>query len=1164
MKSVGLAVAEELLDFNARLHSPARAQDQLRGAVALHNMLCRFRVAYLADEVGMGKTLVALGVVALLKHFKPSARILIITPRENIQEKWKRELENFVTHNVRFADLRIKAPDGRPAVELVKCDSLLDLLRQTQRPGSGIFFTRMSSFSLGMRSSEADGASKLRNGLRELLPWLASGTLDLRSANKPEFKDQFARALSCGLPKFDLVIVDEGHNLKHGLQPNVAARNRVIALAMGHPGTQPDKHMFPGYSSRAERVLFLSATPMEDNYTQLWNQLDVLGLGGNFTCLKDSQATEDEKKALTKKFLIRRVTELPVGGDRLTKNQYRREWRRGGVGQHDEPIVVTDARQRLTLALVQKKVAEIIGHEKMGNAFQIGMLASFESFQETSVRKKVEKDDAESSNFDGGEQTEDIREREGVDVHGVNRLAKSYRQQFHGELPHPKMDALCDCLSDSWDRGRKTLVFVRRIASVTDLKRKLDERYDSWLLATLIMKLPSEVHDRLRELFATYQNQRNARRDTTRQEGYSTPNIERLLPEDGDKGGQDTFFSWFFRGEGPPGVLSGAALVKRFRPGGSSYATFFEDNHAARLLGCEPGEVRLRLREALTLDEEGLEQSLHDLASRRIVSQAQKIGRKEQFEAMQGAAVELLAGHKGPLRESAQRILHERYTGDKAAKSWRGALPQRATRWLETPTFFTELRRDQWQELRVSLWPESSNDNQALRDSDLRAELLSAAARLGQSVIDLYTMHIQRVRSLELRAQEDSDGDDDDERGAIGAFLELLERQRTTPLSERTWGAYDELWEISQHFDLILDVNAAEIRGESLMKARQIFGTLLGRQQPVGGMSGWVNKTLVKQFRMPGYPFVLVCTDVLQEGEDLHTFCAEVHHYGIAWTPSSMEQRTGRIDRVRSLAERRLSKPLQAAPADYLQVHYPHLVGTIEALQVRRVLERMNTFLRLMHEGLRAPEAVENRVDVNREILRRHAPVPAISERLHSAFPVREEDLKGVRKKLDRPARGAAELVKRFHALDRLRGIEWEHRSFGPSEAGKMYGTATMPQGRKQPFTLRLLSLESFPMLRCVSPVGCVLGHKDLDAAVGQLRFPGARVAMLKVERGSEATYDVTVEGEVLLVDASHDSGRGKSLIERVTRAADELERRLLGLHVDEPLTTFRQDLKSE
>ncbi len=75
-------------------------------------------------------------------------------------------------------------------------------------------------------------------------------------------------------------------------------------------------------------------------------------------------------------------------------------------------------------------------------------------------------------------------------------------------------------------------------------------------------------------------------------------------------------------------------------------------------------------------------------------------------------------------------------------------------------------------------------------------------------------------------------------------------------------------------------------------------GRFWASQQPVGGMFGQVNETVVRQFRMPGYPFVLVTTDLLQEGEDLHTFCSAVHHYGIAWTPSSMEQRVGRIDRV--------------------------------------------------------------------------------------------------------------------------------------------------------------------------------------------------------------------------------------------------------------------------
>ena len=114
-------------------------------------------------------------------------------------------------------------------------------------------------------------------------------------------------------------------------------------------------------------------------------------------------------------------------------------------------------------------------------------------------------------------------------------------------------------------------------------------------------------------------------------------------------------------------------------------------------------------------------------------------------------------------------------------------------------------------------------------------------------------------------------------------------------------------------------------------------------------MWGKVNRTLVQQFRMPGYPFVLVTTDLLQEGEDLHSFCSSIYHYGISWTASSMEQRIGRIDRVRSQSDRRLSELHRDAHGDeLLQVYFPYLQDTVEILQVERVLERMNVFLKMM------------------------------------------------------------------------------------------------------------------------------------------------------------------------------------------------------------------------
>src|SRR5207248_6173120 len=138
--------------------------------------------------------------------------------------------------------------------------------------------------------------------------------------------------------------------------------------------------------------------------------------------LMRNDVDDDQKKAAAARFLIRRVTSIRVDGVDYTKNLYRREWRGGGVQAYDEPIKSEDDRQRLIVALVQKKVSELLGSERFNSSFQIGMLSSFESFLETTRTKRVDDDDG---NFDDSEQTDDPAEREGIDVADVNRIATS-------------------------------------------------------------------------------------------------------------------------------------------------------------------------------------------------------------------------------------------------------------------------------------------------------------------------------------------------------------------------------------------------------------------------------------------------------------------------------------------------------------------------------------------------------------------------------------------------------------------------------------------------------------------------------------------------------------------------------------------------------------------
>src|SRR3982750_2895696 len=120
---IDVETAAQLLDFSARIGTGPRADEQLEGAVAVHNILEKHGVAYLADEVGMGKTYVALGALALFRHYNPSFRLLLITPRENIQKKWLKELKNFTARNVRFADMRVRGIHGAPVRSPVLCQS---------------------------------------------------------------------------------------------------------------------------------------------------------------------------------------------------------------------------------------------------------------------------------------------------------------------------------------------------------------------------------------------------------------------------------------------------------------------------------------------------------------------------------------------------------------------------------------------------------------------------------------------------------------------------------------------------------------------------------------------------------------------------------------------------------------------------------------------------------------------------------------------------------------------------------------------------------------------------------------------------------------------------------------------------------------------------------
>lgn len=386
----------------------------------------------------------------------------------------------------------------------------------------------------------------------------------------------------------------------------------------------------------------------------------------------------------------------------------------------------------------------------------------------------------------------------------------------------------------------------------------------------------------------------------------------------------------------------------------------------------------------------------------------------------------------------------------------------------------------------------------------------------------------------------------DDDLAIIDAFTDLLAAQSREQTGFR---AYREISEALANFDLLLDLNAPDARTTPLPDLTDLFGRLLREQQPTGGMAGGVNETLVRQFRMPGYPFVLVTTDLLQEGEDLHTFCSAVYHYGISWMPSSMEQRTGRIDRVNSATQRRLGRVDRMPVGDeLLQVYYPHLQDTVEVLQVDRVLERMGEFVRLMHEDLIIEGREEKRIDLTREILRGRRTYIPPGVPLETAFAVTPQMLDGEDRPLAVASTIAEEISARFRRIPELLGngsIEW-HETV---EQGTLLGVLRIGD-RTQPFTIFLRSVGARQLVRCVSPVGRVHSADQWRMLSDwETRSPIARLASV-VDADAEG-YNLTVEGDVLLGPDDADAERVAYLIRSVAVEADEIEAELFSADAD-------------
>ena len=115
-------------------------------AVELLRRLGRRPVQLLADEVGMGKTYVALAVAAALKPVGRPARVAVLVPNEELRRKWQREVRDFMAACVTNEALSLRPPTGPDRFDV---EDLADLSRGSPRRQLAII--RYGAFGLASK-----------------------------------------------------------------------------------------------------------------------------------------------------------------------------------------------------------------------------------------------------------------------------------------------------------------------------------------------------------------------------------------------------------------------------------------------------------------------------------------------------------------------------------------------------------------------------------------------------------------------------------------------------------------------------------------------------------------------------------------------------------------------------------------------------------------------------------------------------------------------------------------------------------------------------------------------------------------------------------------------------------------------------------------------------
>ena len=880
----------------------------------------------LADEVGMGKTYQALGLIACTFEQLDAPHILVVTPRPVLNRQWMRVATRF--HEQRFYTFPDNAfCEARHQVSLVEAcrthpvvfapvnvftssrsagerGSLLKLWFQQRGLWSatrGAIRRRIEAADLAVHegdrllgrsigSFDSVPAAAFRRGERGgghegLDDLLASGVEAFRSKYKVMRALDRARfhLLKGLLPNFDLLVVDEAHKLKNPWTVQAQAVSQVLG-------------------GKFARAAFLTATPFQLGVRELRQVFALFGRARRVREGFDGDVQRLFGAIERYQHCYGHFEELWRYADEQQATQFAEWYLRQRAHAYTSFEGIDDANvaalARLANELLEIKSA-VDGVEPGFRRWTLRSLKPLKKERRDSDAVALVPDDNAMVPLLLYQRLMTERARAGRQTYVaavMTNVSSSFRAAREGALlseeaeeprvlayrdllvqiladrrvGHPKIDHVLEDVLGAGDRKEKSLIFCERNATIRALQERLEDRWMQGQLRLWQRLYPSADFE---EVFGKGSKddrvvglfQKLARRFTMGQDELVLA-LREALP-----------FTLFV----PPDAKGLPPALWRARGWLLQTANAILAEHRASGIYAERLDYRI---------------------ARRCVDQA--VAR--WFEIHDPAIFELWGGAAQALLESDYLEVGLDRVFDAEEQKIHGQ-DGRPIQWTISKRTLQRVLTPQ----RRSIW------------FPFRSQLAEFDTQHRKQIVDAVSFYLRR-------------------RG-VPFLVELLRRAGGTGASsarmrqalEKWWVGgtcpwRDQVQELLDYLPLLGESEQQEVLDDALKAGHFVQTTL-----DAGSRSRRQNA-----FNTPFYPMVLVGNQAMQEGLDLHRHCRRVMHHDLRWNPADHEQRNGRVDRHGSMSELLFAQGEEG----HIHIRYPVLQRTNDPHQYAVVTEREKWF----------------------------------------------------------------------------------------------------------------------------------------------------------------------------------------------------------------------------